>query len=116
MKNYVTIAGGLLTGIAMFLPFISMMGTSITFMDSKGSVAWFFIACGLIIAVVGFMGKKMLNILSLLLGLVVAGLAMKYQSDAKSIGATVGIGLWLMLGGGALAIIGSIMGLMKKAA
>lgn len=116
MKNYVTIAGGLLTGIAMFLPFISMMGTTITFMDSKGSVAWFFIACGLIIAVVGFMGKKMLNILSLLLGLVVAGLAMKYQSDAKSLGATIGIGLWLMLGGGALAIIGSIMGLMKKAA
>lgn len=116
MKNYVTIAGGLLTGIAMFLPFFSMMGTSITFMDRNGSVSWFFIACGLIIAVVGFMGKKMLNILSLLLGLVVAGLAMKYQSDAKSLGATIGIGLWLMLGGGALAIIGSIMGLMKKAA
>ena len=116
MKNYVTIGGGLITAISMFLPFISMMGTSINFMDSKGSVAWFFIACGVIIAVVGFMGKKMLNILSLLLGLVVAGLAMKYQSDAKALGADVGIGLWSMLGGGVLAIVGSVMGLMKKTA
>ncbi|MBK7433736.1 MAG: hypothetical protein IPI66_07430 [Chitinophagaceae bacterium] len=116
MKNYVSIGGGLLTAISMFLPFISMLGTSVNFMDAKGSVAWFFIGCGLVIAVVGFMGKKMLNILSLLLGLVVAGLALKYQSDAKSLGATVGIGLWVMLGGGALAIIGSVMGLMKKTA
>lgn len=116
MKNYVTIGGGLLTAVSMFLPFISMMGSSVNFMDSKGSVAWFFIACGLICAVVGFLGKKLLNILSLLLGLVIAGLAMKYQSDAKSLGADVGIGLWLMLAGGALCIIGSVMGLMKKAA
>jgi hypothetical protein len=116
MKNYVTIGGGLLTVVAMFLPFISMLGLTVNFMDSKGGVAYFFIACGAIIAIVGFIGKKMLNILSLLLGLVVAGLGVKYYMDTTSLGATVGIGLWVMIGGGALSIIGSFMGLMKKAA
>ncbi len=114
MKNYVTVGGGILTIISMFLPFMSILGTEATGM-SMGGVAYFWIACGAIIAIVGFLGKKMLNILSLILGLAVAGLAMKYQSDAKMFG-TVGIGLWLMLGGGVLAIIGSVMGLMKKAA
>ena len=116
MKNYVTIGGGLLTAVAMFLPFLSMMGMSANFMDSKGSVAWFYIACGLIIAIVGFVGKRMLNILSLLLGLVVAGLGIKYYMDLNSLGADAGIGLWIMIGGGALAILGSLMGLMKKSA
>jgi hypothetical protein len=116
MKNYLSIGGGLLTAISMFLPFISVLGMSASFMDAKGSVAWFWIACGVIIAICGFMGKKMLNVVSLLLGLVVLGLGIKYYSDASGLGASLGIGMWLMLAGGALAVIGSVMGLMKKTA
>lgn len=112
MKNYVTIGGGLLTAISMFLPFVSFGGISATGMDS-GGVAYFWIACGVVMAVCGFLGKKMLNIVSLILGLVVAGMAIKYKMDA---GSMTGIGIWLMLAGGALGIIGSGMALMKKSA
>ena len=91
---------------------MDVMGMEVNGMQ-LGGVAYFWIACGAIIAVMGFMGKKMLNIVSLLLGLVVAGLGVKYKMDA---GGFTGIGIWLMIAGGALAIIGSVMGLMKKAA
>ena len=110
MKNYLTIGGGLAIIISMFLPFaldINLM--------AMGGVAYFYIGCGAIIAVVGFVGKKMLNILSLILGLTVLGLGIKYVMDYKDLGVPVGIGLWVMLAGGALAAIGSLMGLMKKA-
>ena len=113
MKNYITIGGGLLTAISMFLPFVSAMGISVTAIQSSGSEAYIWIACGVVIAIAGFLGKKMLNILSLLLGLVVAGIAIKYKMDA---GSMTGIGIWMMMAGGALAVIGSVMGLMKKSA
>lgn len=113
MKNYLTIGGGLLTVISMFLPFVSFMGVSVTAIKSSGNEAYIWIGCGIVIAIVGFLGKKMLNILSLLLGLAVAGLAIKYKMDA---GSMAGIGIWMMLAGGVLAVIGSVMGLMKKTA
>ena len=114
MKNFLTIGGGLLTIVSMFLTFMTVLGTDVNGM-SLGWVSYFWIACGAIIALVGFLGKKMLNILSLLLGLAVAGLAFKYQMDANEFG-SVGIGIWVMMGGGVLAIIGSIMDLTKKTA
>ncbi len=112
MKNYVTIIGGLLTAVSMFLPFVSLGGLSATGMDS-GGVAYLWIGCGVVMMVCGFLGKKPLNFLSLILGLAVAGLAIKYKMDA---GEATGMGIWMMLAGGALGIIGSVMGLMKKSA
>lgn len=112
MKNYVTMGGGLLTAISMFLPFVSLGELSVKGID-RGGIAYFFIACGVIMMIVGFLGNKMLNILSLLLGLVVAGLAIKYKMDA---GDMTGMGIWMMLAGGVLGVVGSVMGLMKKAA
>ena len=113
MKNYITIGGGLLTVISLFLPFVSAMGISITGLQSLGNVAYLWIGCGAVIAIAGFMGNKIMNIVGLLLGLAVAGVAIKYKMDAGSMTA---IGLWLMIAGGVLAVVGSVMGLMKKAA
>ena len=118
MKNYVTIGGGLLIAISMFLSFasageLSWSGLEFTKLAGNAWVAYFWIACGVVIAICGFMGKKSLNILGLILSLVVAGIAIKYKMDA---GAAAGIGIWMMLAGGALGIIGSGMALMKKSA
>lgn len=115
MKNYVTTGGGILTFLSMFLPFSSVMGMGDVNGMAMGWVAYFWMGCGAVIAIVGLLGKKMLNILSLLLGIAVAGLAIKYQMDLKDAGADVGIGIWVMLGGGVLGVIGSIMSLTKKA-
>lgn len=112
MKNYITIGGGLLTAVSMFLPFVTFMGESVSGLKS-GSAAYIWIAAGIIIAILGFLGNKTMNIIALILGLAVAGMAIKYKMDAGSL---TGIGIWIMLAGGALAVIGSAMGLTKKAA
>ncbi len=112
MKNYLTIAGGLATAISMFLPFVTLLGVSATGMDS-GGVAYLWIGCGVVMAICGFLGKKPLNIVALIISLAVAGMAIKYKMDA---GEATGIGIWIMLAGGALGIIGSVMGMMKKSA
>src|SRR5437868_13368352 len=110
MKNYLSILGGLATAASMFLPFVAFAGVSRSAFDAGGeSYVW--IGCGVAMIICGFMGKKPLNYVSLILGLATAGMAIKYKMDA---GEFTGIGIWIMLAGGALAVIGSIMGLMKK--
>jgi len=118
MKNVLTILGGVLTIVSLFLAFASAGEVSFTGMESfklndTAWVAYMWIAIGAIIAICGLMGKKPLNILSLVLGLAVLGMGVKYKMD---MGAATGIGLWLMIGGGALAVIGSVMAMTKKTA
>ena len=105
MKNQLTIAGGLLTVVSMFLPFISIMGISVSGIDNPDGVGYFWATCGAIIAIVGFVDKKKLTFLSLIVGLGVAALAFKYKMDAGSL---AGIGIWVMLAGGILSVVGSV--------
>ena len=114
MKNVLTIGGGVLTIVAMFLTLIKAGGFEFTGMQLPDNVGYFYIGCGAVIVIVGFVGKKGLNILSLLLGLVVTGLAIKYMMDVKGEDASIGIGLWVMLAGGVLAALGSVTALMQK--
>lgn len=113
MKNYLTMGGGLLTAIFPFLAFVSLGGLSVTCIEANGNVGYFWVAVGVVMAVCGFMGSKVMNIVGLILSLVVAGMAIKYKMDA---GAATGIGIWLMMAGGALGVIGCAMALMKKSA
>jgi len=107
-KNLVGIGGGLLTALSVFLPAMA----SISFMTANSGVSIFFIVCGLIVAGVSFLDKKWLNVVSVLIGLMVTLLAIKYQGDAKALG--VGIGLWVMLLGGVASLAGGVMGIIKK--
>ncbi len=118
MKNVLTILGGVLTIVALFLAFAAALGVSITGMDyiklrDGDWVAYATIAVGAVIAICGLMGKKQLNILSLVLGLAVTGMAIRYKMD---VGSDAAIGLWMMIGGGVLAVLGSAMAMMKKTA
>ena len=79
----------------------------------SGVVAYLWIGCGAALIACGFLGKSALNIVALIIGLAVAGMAIKYKMDA---GEATGIGIWLMLGGGVLAVVGSAMAMKKKAA
>jgi uncharacterized protein with PQ loop repeat len=111
--NFIGIAGGALVIVSMFLPFFSILGISSNGLG-MGGVAYFYMICGAAVAAISYLPKRWLNIVSIVLGLIIAMLAMKYQSDAKSLGAEVGIGLWLLLVGGLLSIVGGIMGVIKK--
>ena len=112
MKNYLTIVGGLAIAVAIFLPFATVLGISASLWDT-GGVGYLWLGCGVVLIICGFLGKKPLNFVSLILGLAVAGMAVKYKIDA---GEFTGIGIWIMMAGGVLAVIGSVMGLMKKTA
>lgn len=117
-KNLIGIAGGLLTVISNFLGAVSYAGSSFSFFKFNKPVAIFFIICGLIVVGVSMAGKKWLNILSIIIGLIIAGLALKYQGDAKTMAGedAIGIGLWIMLLGGVISLIGGVMGIVKKPA
>ena len=75
--------------------------------------AYVWIAFGVIIAVVGLVNKRWLNILSLILGLIIAAAAFYYQKQFIEI-KFVGIGIWTLLLAGLLSIAGSVNGLRKK--
>ena len=113
MKNYLSILGGLATAASMFLPFVSFAGVSRSAWDGGGGETYMWIGVGVAMIICGFLGKKPLNYVSLILGLATAGMAIKYKMDS---GEFAGIGIWIMLAGGALAVIGSAMALMKKTA
>ena len=108
MKNQLTFAGGLLTIVSMFLPIASILGVSVRFMDKSKGVGYFWIACGLIIAIVSFLDKKKLNYLSLIFWLLITCLSVKYYNDLNG---AAGLGILLMMTGGVLSILGSVKGL-----
>lgn len=105
--------GAVLTIISVFLPAVNVMGIEYSMMDGPtgSGVGIFFIILAVIIAVVGIVKKRWLHILSLILALVITGLAGLYLGDAEGF---IGIGLWFMFFGGLISLIGSILGLMKK--
>jgi hypothetical protein len=62
MKNPLTVGGGLLAVVSMFLAFTTIFGKSIKLIDNPNGDAYVWIAFGVIIAVVGLVNKRWLNI------------------------------------------------------
>ena len=111
-----TIAGGVLLAAGSFLPWFTH--------DSLGSVngfdggdAYFTLAAGIILAVLGYMtysGKSYPS----WIGWVVAALALvlvvidyfDISDTADLLGGSVGIGVWLMFAGAIIALVGMFMG------
>lgn len=114
-KGIVGIVGGLLTIVSVFLPMVNVSELSISMFETTKGVAVFFIICGVTVIGVSLLSKRWLNLLSMFIGLIVCLLALKYYGDAESMHAVVGIGVWLMLSGGLLTIVGSIIGMIGKA-
>ena len=130
MNRNISIAGGLLTIVAVFLPLLSLnfLGTKLSFslwtgsqlQDTKG-VAYFIIVLGLIGAGVGFANRRFLNIVNILVGLLVLFLGLKYWSDCanssmKEMEASSGLGTYFLMLGGLLLLVGAIWGVAKKKA
>lgn len=112
MKKYATLAGGAAIVAAMFLPFATVYGKTVTGMEMN-SVAKLLIGIGLFIMAVGWSQQKRAYYFSAVAGLLVAALALKYYSDASQYG-KAGIGIGLMLAGGIGAVVGSVAGLVRK--
>ncbi len=111
MKNQLTIFGGGLIIVSMFLPAVTMLGFSVSFLSNSKGVGFFWILCGITILVAGVLNKRKLNIVSLILGLLVTGIAAKYYNDAMG---GAGLGILAMLAGGILTLLGSFKSLKEK--
>ena len=119
--NIIGLLGSVLTIVSAWLPWvksaaiegmesISMSG----FRGDSGNPGIVFVTIGVLCAVFFLINKKWSNIVSLIFSLCVLGLAIKYMGDAKSDYTSGGIGLYVMAAGGALILVGGIMGMMKK--
>lgn len=112
--NLICIAGGLLIVLSSFLAFGSAGPISIKVSDLPGAAGKIMWVLGLVIAGVGALNKRWLHLLSLVCGLIVLLIAFKWQGDLKKFDATVGIGSWLLIAGAAIALAGSIWGILPK--
>lgn len=121
MNRILSILGGLLVAIGVFVPFASMAGISMSMMESGGlsgnkSVVYVIMGIGAIAALVGLVNKRFLNILNIILGLAAAGMGALLYSGEKEKSMDPGMGTWMIIVGGVLIILGAIMGVAKKKA
>lgn len=110
--NLICISGGLLVVISCFIAFGNIGALPLTAKDlpgGAGKIIWIF---GALIAAVGVVNKRWLHALSLVLAAFILVIAFKWTSDLKTLQATQGMGSWLMSGGAAVAILGSVLGLI----
>jgi hypothetical protein len=114
MKKYIILGAGAAIILSMFLPFTSVLGISVSGMK-MGGVARFYIVCGIGLIGIALADKRGLYAGAIVIGLIVALLDMKYQSDVKRVASSeVGIGLWVLLLGAVAALVGGVMGVIKK--
>ena len=114
MNRYVSIAGGLLTAVSFFLPFLSLMGITLTGFNILGGAGWVLFGFALAAAGVGFLDKRWLFLINLLFGLIFAFLGVKYWADANDAHVPAGLGIYLLQVGGLVTLVGSIWGLVKR--
>ena len=113
LHRYLTMAGGALIIIALFLPFTELLGQSVSGLKLQGATK-FYIILGIGMIITGYLDKKKsYYYAALIVGVLVVLLSMKYQSDVKKFG-TVGIGLWVLLLSGVITLAGGITGIRNK--
>lgn len=119
MSRILSILGGLMVVAGVFVPFASSAGISVSMWtsgglsDTKGPV-YVILGLGIVITLVGLLNKRWVNIVNILLGLGAAGLGALLFVGEKEKQLEPGIGTWLIILGGVVALVGAIMGVAKK--
>lgn len=111
----ITIVGGALLAVGSLLPWFELQGTTVSALDWGDG--WFTLSAGLIIVALGSATIARRAAPSWL-GWVVAALAaaliaINYRDitrDADTIGISIGIGIWIMVAGVIVALVGMFMG------
>jgi len=107
-----TILGGAGLAIGSFLAWGEILGITASGMD--GGDGWFTLIAGVVLIAVGYMaysGKALPMWLGWVALVVGAGVAIiNYFDISGTEGLSVGIGMWIMLAGSVLALVGLLMG------
>lgn len=124
MISRVTIAlSGVLSIVAAWMPWLTVLeSTQNGFMgDMAGNPGIFFVLLGSFILIMGIINKKWSAIIAILFAALVCMLGLNYYFDstvpeAIEIGAKVGSGIYTMIFGGLLGMVGGFIRLFKKRA
>ena len=120
MNRYLSIAGGLLAIIAVFVPImiVPLFGSLSVWSSGKlvGSNAESFslIFVGLVVAIVGFVDRRWLNILNIFLFLFLLFKTGQFLVAGDDAHGKTGIGVAVFFLSSILTIVGAIWGLVKK--
>ena len=118
-SKLIALTGAFLIIVSPLLPFIKMLGQSFNGFHLPGSGA----AAGVTLMVLGgisaimtIIGKRWNYIVAIIMGLVDAGLGINYFLDARDlgeIGGSRGIGIYAMIFGGFILILGCVLSIMN---
>lgn len=105
------ILGGILAVITAWLP----LKEGVTFLEgpNNGAAGKIVIVIGALGILMGLLGRKWAAIIALLVGLAGCGMGAIWMTHKEETG-ELGYGVWVMIAGSAIMLIGAIMGMMKK--
>ena len=110
-----TILGGAGLAIGSFLAWGEVIGITVSGID--GGDGWFTLVAGVVLAATGYMaysGKPLPMWVGWVALVVGAGVALINYFDISGVdGVSVGIGMWIMLAGSVLGLVGLLMGRKK---
>lgn len=111
MKKYLSVVAAVLAIIGCFLPWVSIMGISVNGFPGgfSGNPGALIVILALLCGIFSFLAKKWSLIVSMLLSLLLIVWAIKQILDCGKLGASAGIGLYLILIAGAIIIVGNVM-------
>ncbi len=108
-----SIAAGALALLSPFLPLVNVMGQSVNIFGTQTGVGIFFIILAALVALPAFLRQRWAVIASVVAGVILLGLGIKYFADASStaygVSVSPGISVWLIIAAGLLGIIGGAL-------
>jgi len=111
----ITVVGGALLAVGSLLPWFELQGSTISAFDWGDG--WFTLAAGLIIVALGaaIIARRPAPgwlgwVVAALAGTLIAINYRDITEDADTLGISVGIGIWVMLTGVIVALVGMFMG------
>ena len=114
-SSLIAISGGVVMVIGTFFPWVTVLGMTTSGFSGGSAAGIFIIVLAALIALLAFTGKLWGTIVALVLALLSGAWAVKQITDAGSLGASAGFGLYVILIGAVVALIGVAMGVRKPA-
>jgi undecaprenyl pyrophosphate phosphatase UppP len=118
--SLVTIVGGLAAIIAVFLPFVELLGTTVSLWEggvnpSAKGVVYVVLITAAAMALFGYLANKkhLFAIGSLIAALMILGMCAIWLTDEEH-KKFLTTGVYVLTAGGAIGLVGAIMSFMKK--
>ncbi len=110
----ITAAGAILVTIGTFLPWVEVLGIGASGWVNGAALPMFIIVLGLLCLGLNFIAKKWGKIVSIILSLLILLVGFAFVASFSESGESAASGLWIIIAGGLVILVGSIAGLIAK--